>query len=1145
MKTLIKALGIIVFIGIFINILYATFISKTVRLSKDNISFNNTLTIDNSGSSFQIKLTNIPSFWEVSRKYKTRLTSSPALNQLTFSWYTINSDTCNDVNVNDTTNLEITWTWNNTFEYLYNPKGAPCNSVITASYVTAWITPWTYNIKYDIDDSGVDWVFWTADDVILYSSSDTSILTITTNNTLSQASTIDNNNNWYIDWVKLTFSQNISWSFSNLGLTIWTLTPTLSWSYIWKVAYLNFTDWIYTSWDIPVINDSDWNIFTNVSILTNFLTNDNSKPVIKTINWISVAWVSNPIINISENAKLAITFSENMQTNSLTNNFIIKENWINITNTSYITYNNSNWNTLYYCIWGYDVNNNCNSSFNVNNNYTIEILSWANDWVWNNGIWWLVNISINILDITPPVWNIITYNWETNTAIVINWNTWNNNVTSSSNWTVNISLSWSDNSLSIDKMCLSNTLITNNSTCTNTWENYSVSKQLWSLSSSEWTKIVYVKFKDISWNISSVFSDTILWDKTWPTSSLNWWSYNNWINISLSFNCSDTLSSCNKTYYTIDWSTPNINSQSILYWSWFTLTWWTDITKTIKFFSVDSAWNIEGLTNSASFIFSSSYVTFSNSPNITSSLALTLTWTCNNSLWSNIIETSINNTTYTWVTNDTCTASNIWSNNITLLNNQTNNIKIRLQSNTWTIASQNIINDTISPVANSFIINNWDTFTSNTWVILAISATDTNWTNQMCISTDSLLINDNNCNSSTWETYSTNKNYNLVSWNWLKTLYIKFKDIAWNISNVISDSIALDSTIPILTNNTLSWTYNSSKTIILTSTWASIYYTIDWTTPTISSTIYSTGLIFWSVVETDILKAISISNAWVQSSISTNTYTFACNTVANWTTTNYPTCSITCNSWYTLSWNSCNLIVSWWWGWGWGWGWGWSSYSITPKKKNITNTWTTSTWTTNTWVILKETNTWVVINIIDTKKYLNENLTNPKLKILVNILAKKITKENIDFYISFDIELKNEYSNIISSYQDLLINLDKYLINKDKKLIPLIKESYKWYLKYKSLKNIKSRYIDNKNQIYKTKYTKLKKPLDDFEKIIFTKLKRLNRFKIISDEKYNIAIKDYNDFVLYLSIYKQYKYREAAKKALISWRKIIKVYGIR
>jgi hypothetical protein len=70
-------------------------------------------------------------------------------------------------------------------------------------------------------------------------------------------------------------------------------------------------------------------------------------------------------------------------------------------------------------------------------------------------------------------------------------------------------------------MCITNSSsVVKDGVCTGgAWESYAASKNNYLLSGVEGTKIVYVKFRDISGNVSPVYSDSIVWDKTNPTTT--------------------------------------------------------------------------------------------------------------------------------------------------------------------------------------------------------------------------------------------------------------------------------------------------------------------------------------------------------------------------------------------------------------------------------------------------------------------------------------------------------------------------------------------------------------------------------------------------------------------------------------------------
>lgn len=91
-----------------------------------------------------------------------------------------------------------------------------------------------------------------------------------------------------------------------------------------------------------------------------------------------------------------------------------------------------------------------------------------------------------------------------------------------------------------------------------------------------------------------------------------------------------------------------------------------------------------------------------------------------------------------------------------------------------------------TPPTGSIIINNGNTVCQQTQVTLTLSATDTgSGVASMAIS------NDNFASGTNWENYTTSKTWNLTSGNGLKTVYVKYKDAAGNISKIYSASITL------------------------------------------------------------------------------------------------------------------------------------------------------------------------------------------------------------------------------------------------------------------------------------------------------------------------------------------------------------------
>jgi hypothetical protein len=122
--------------------------------------------------------------------------------------------------------------------------------------------------------------------------------------------------------------------------------------------------------------------------------------------------------------------------------------------------------------------------------------------------------------------------------------------------------------------------------------------------------------------------------------------------------------------------------------------------------------------------------------------------------------------------------------------------------------------DTAAPTG-TIKINNGAQFTNTNAVTLNLSATDTG--SGMGPGAQMQFSNDN----STWSTpeaYATTKSWTLTSGNGIKTVYVKFKDVAGNWSGAYSDTIILDTTLPtgtISINNGAQYTNTASVTLNL------------------------------------------------------------------------------------------------------------------------------------------------------------------------------------------------------------------------------------------------------------------------------------------------------------------------------------------
>ncbi len=124
--------------------------------------------------------------------------------------------------------------------------------------------------------------------------------------------------------------------------------------------------------------------------------------------------------------------------------------------------------------------------------------------------------------------------------------------------------------------------------------------------------------------------------------------------------------------------------------------------------------------------------------------------------------------------------------------------------------------DSTAPTSGTVSINSGNTITASKDVTLTLSATDT--TSSV---TQMLISNTSDFDGTTWETYATTKFWTLTSGDGTKTVYIKYKDSAGNISEAYSDTIILDTTVPagtISINSAATYTTAQAVTLTITAT---------------------------------------------------------------------------------------------------------------------------------------------------------------------------------------------------------------------------------------------------------------------------------------------------------------------------------------
>jgi hypothetical protein len=174
-----------------------------------------------------------------------------------------------------------------------------------------------------------------------------------------------------------------------------------------------------------------------------------------------------------------------------------------------------------------------------------------------------------------------------------------------------------------------------------------------------------------------------------------------------------------------------------------------------------------------------------------------------------------------------------------------------------------------TPPTGTITINSGANYTNSTASTLTLTCSDFgSGCSQMQFSND-------NSTWSTPEAYATTKSWSLSSGDGTKTVYVKFSDNEGNWSGSFNDTIVLDTVAPATTASPAGGTYTSVLSVTLTcsdgtgSGCGNIYYTIDGSTPTTGSPVYSGPI---NIAVTTTLMFFAVDNALNQEPVKTETY---------------------------------------------------------------------------------------------------------------------------------------------------------------------------------------------------------------------------------------------------------------------------------
>lgn len=305
-----------------------------------------------------------------------------------------------------------------------------------------------------------------------------------------------------------------------------------------------------------------------------------------------------------------------------------------------------------------------------------------------------------------------------------------------------------------------------------TWEGYIQTKE-WTLLSGDGTKSVYIKFKDAQNNESIAYSDTISLDTTSPTVSvsgvpLDWQSSN----ATVSLDCDDSSQSgCDSsTYeYRIENSTFDCDSTGD----------WLSYIEPVEITSHQYVCMRADDNLSNGYGYSSTHQI-----KVDKTDPACGTWDPDNPTWTNSNQTfTLSGSTDSGgstisISGGTCEVS---------VNGNTCNVDIEDNAgNLVTCTSAQAKIDTTAPTG-SIVINSGASNTESRDVTLKFSATDIeSGVSQMNICNNMSFV------ECSWETYKTSKNWQLTQGDGTKTVYVKFRDNLSLVSNILSDTIQLN-----------------------------------------------------------------------------------------------------------------------------------------------------------------------------------------------------------------------------------------------------------------------------------------------------------------------------------------------------------------
>ncbi|MCP4523690.1 MAG: hypothetical protein GY828_05765, partial [Candidatus Gracilibacteria bacterium] len=177
------------------------------------------------------------------------------------------------------------------------------------------------------------------------------------------------------------------------------------------------------------------------------------------------------------------------------------------------------------------------------------------------------------------------------------------------------------------------------------------------------------------------------------------------------------------------------------------------------------------------------------------------------------------------------------------------------------------------------------------------------------------------------------------------------------------------------------------------------------------------------------------------------------------------------------------------------------------------------------------------ITLENIEQLISENVTHPALLKISQRIYSDLIPEKLLYFSQFDNELRSEYQAYIEAYYHSMLQFEVYITTKS----PEVKKEILSHLPtviagIKANRDLSEKYIvKNMNQghiVYSPKNTKIADALQKIQTKITSKLFKLLNTGSIDQQQFDTAINAYNDFILELSIFVEYRHDASKTKAL-------------